>query len=359
MSEVVEELREVTVAPEDIERLLKKMRSELDPTGPTQPEFKPNVILSNFIITLCSPLAAVRDRLEKLSQELALLVPSRFFIVSLAENDIQKLDTSVRVKEIKSSSGHEFYSEEIFISASKSTLPLVSSLLRGLCISDVSIISYVMGEPSGEGDSAIDDLLQQLRNICDLFLYDSLDFQDYHKSVNSLFSLRRIVRPHNEIESRKLAPTSVRLRDLNWYRHERLRSLLAGLYDASDVTTKSIREVEVLLNQSKPNPTALILAGWLEEILGKKDLVKIVTGSTSSDKMDTFIKVVVKGKGFELSVSQDGDQFEVSSGDSIRKLSSKPLSSAQLISLPVQSSGLDDFFTKSLERSLSNSPTWA
>lgn len=359
MSEVVEEQSEISVPPEDIERALKKMRVEIDQSVTTQPEFKPSVILSNFIITLCAPLAKERDSLEKLLKELALLVPSRFFIVSIAEDDIDKLDTSVRVKEIKSSSGQEFYSEEIFISTSRSTLPLVASLLRGLCISDVSIISYVMGEPTEDGESSIDDLLQELRQICDLFLYDSKDFQDYQSSVTSLFSLRRIVRPHNEIESRKLAPTSVRLRDLNWYRHERLRSLLAGLYDASDITTEAISEVEVLLNQSRPSPTALILAGWLEEILGKKDLVKIISNSTLPAHTDSYVKIVVRGKGFELSVSQDGEQFEVASGGSVRKLHSKSSSSAQLISLPVQSSGLDDYFTKSLERSLSNLQSWA
>lgn len=90
------------------------------------------------------------------------------------------------------------------MTTSKSTLPLVSSLLRSLCVSDVSILSYVMGEPVEAGESVTEELLQYLREICDLFLYDSQEFGSYYDSVASLFALRRIVRPHNQQESRKL-----------------------------------------------------------------------------------------------------------------------------------------------------------
>jgi len=359
MADAVQEWLEVPVAAEDIERALKKMRAEKDgqPAG-TEPVGKPNVILSNFVITLCSPMPKVRAQLEILLSELAILIPSRFFIVSLAEEDAKDLSTAVRLREIKSSSGQDFYSEEIFIETSQSTLPWISSLLRSLFTSDVSIISYVIGEPTGDEESVYEELLQHLREMCDLFLYDSQDFTNFSDAVSSLLSLRRIVRPHHEAESRKLAPSSVRLRDINWCRYEKLRSLLAGLYDASHVSRSAIKSVEVVINQPRPSPTGLILAGWLGEALEQKELVKLVTANLTTGESKLFVKVVVKGDGFELSVSQDGDNFEVSSAGTVRKLNSKPLSTAQLISLPVQSSGLDDYFTKSLERSLSLAQTW-
>lgn len=90
-----EEGQEISVLPEEIERALKKIRAERDQSGKTDPSFKPSVILSNFIVTVCAPLASVRVELEKLLEELAILVPSRFFIVSLADTDISKLDTAV------------------------------------------------------------------------------------------------------------------------------------------------------------------------------------------------------------------------------------------------------------------------
>ena len=360
MADAVKEWLEESVTPEAIERTLKKMRSEKDTLASgAVPVIRPNVILSNFIITLCSPLNEVRQKLEGLLEELTVLIPSRFFIVSIADEDIKELSTAVRLREIKSSSGKEFYSEEIFIQTSKSTLPLIPSLLRSLFASDVSIVSYVEGEPTGKEGSTVDELLHQLREICDLFLYDSKDFKNYSHAVSELFALRRIVRPQKEVDSKKLAPTSVRLRDINWYRHERLRSLLASLYDASSFSSSAIKEVEVILNQEKPSATGLILAGWLGEVLENESLVKIITSKPTSGQTESYIKVLVKGDGLELAVSQDGDFFEVTSGGSTRRLNSKSSSVAQLISLPIQSSGLDDYFTKSLERSLTVCSKWA
>lgn len=123
----------------------------------------------------------------------------------------------------------------------------------------------------------------------------------------------------------------MRLRDLNWYRYEKLRSLLAGLYDASHLTNSAIKAVEVVINQPKPSPTSLLLAGWLSEIMGKKDIVKIVPVNLNSGESNSFLKVIVKGSGFEIAVSQDKDQFQVFSGESVRKLILKPLTTAQLI----------------------------
>jgi hypothetical protein len=349
MSDTTEENLESLVAPEEIERTLKKMR--LDRSGSSSTVI-PNIILSNFVITVPVELKKVRPQLEEMLEELALLVPSRFFIVSLGDAGATKLSTAVRLTEIKSSSGQNFFSEEVFVEASANTLSLVSSLLRSLCVSDAPIISYVMGEPIGAPDSDVEGLLNQLREICDLILYDSKEFENYSSSVNSLFSLRRIVRPTNEEASRKLAPSSVRLRDINWYRLEKLRSLLAGLYDAGGFSSSAIKAVEVHITQSKSTPTSLLLAGWLNEILQMEGLVKIVSAQTVKGASSSYIKVSVNGDNFNMSVSQDGDLFEVTTGESTRKLNSKSPSTSELISLPVQASGLDDYFTKSLERSL-------
>jgi hypothetical protein len=349
MSELTEENLEALVAPEDIERTLKKIR--VDRSGGSLTA-KPNIILSNFVITVPLALKRVRKQLEEMLEELALLVPSRFFIVSLGDSGTAKLATAVRLTEVKSSSGQHFFSEEVFVEAGTQSLSLVSSLLRSLCVSDAPIISYVMGEPIGGADSDVESLLNQLREMCDLILYDSKEFNNYSSSVNSLFSLRRIVRPANEEASRKLAPSSVRIRDLNWYRLEKLRSLLAGLYDAGGFSSSAIKSVELIIAQPKPTPTSLILSGWLNEIFNKAGLVKIVSDQKVSGASSSYIKVLVKGENFDISVSQDGDSFEVTTGESTRKLNSKSPSTSQLISLPVQASGLDDYFTKSLERSL-------
>lgn len=360
MSEELNGYPEVDVKPTDIEQALRKLIVEKNGgTTNNNKVGKPSVLLSNFVFTVFSPLAKAREQLDDLLGELAVMMPSRFFIVSLVEDDIKELKTAVNVREIRTSTGNQFLSEEIFISASKETLPLISSLLRHLFISDVPIISYIIEEPGCDDKRNFEGLLLYLKEVCDLFLFDSQKFKSYARAVSSLISLRRIIRPHKESESRKLAPTSVRLRDLNWYRHEKIRALLAGLFDTSNFTSSSIKEVEVVVNQKGISPTGLLLAGWLKEALGERDIVKLSSVALHGGESSSYIKLSVRGDSTELSVSQDGEKFEVCCGGSVRALSSKPLTTAQLMLLPIQSSGLDDYFTKSLEQSLFLAEKWA
>ncbi len=363
-SEIHHSELEVQVRPEDIERTLKQSRAERAAgRGQGASELHPSIILSNFIVTLPGDIKDSRQAVESLLAELSLTVPSRFFIISLDSASNERLTTAVRCR----LSTPDSYSEEIYIQASKETLPLVSSLLRSLCISDVSTVSYVMGEPwATDGDSqmaqSIEGLLTQLQDMCDLFLYDSRTFRNYKDSVSSLFSLRRIVRPVNEEASHKLARSTVRVRDLNWYRSEQLRSLLAEVFDAGEFGREgySIQSVEVISSNSKPDATSLLLAGWLKEILRSETgdaNVKFVSQKPKKNQ-GHFLKLLVKTDGLEFSVAQYEQMFEVSIGENSRRLTAREQSIAQLISLPMHSSGLDDYFTRSLERSLEIAALW-
>jgi len=365
------------VPSEDVEKMLKKVWSEAaqidertDSDGEKSPRLK--TTLANFVMVQTSPS---RGKLDEVISDLCIQFPSRFFIISFDSTiPVGTLSTGVSSRCVLAQSGQHVCSEEVLIRCGDSSSGNVGSLLRSLFVPDVPIIALVFGDPFQPSESALGDLLPQLREMCDLFLYDSRMFDDYVRGAELLLSLRRVGDggAHPSM-GRGRGNFGVGVRDLSWYLTQRYRGLLAERFDSGAYhdLIPSISKLSFTSAKGAQDPRALLLAGWIAAVLNWRAFSKsgaLVVGVTDSGK-----KVALEflqgepGSNFKFSIVADGAVFSVQYNDagSFYETSSKlkelekdrtltvpKFTLADLILAPVQSSGLDDFFTRSLERSI-------
>lgn len=375
------------VPPEDVERMLKKIWREavqIDESRDSSTEHQPRLrtALANLVLVL-SPdknpakgLPTVTELVNELISDLCVQFPSRFFLISFDDSlPNETLKTAVSSRCVLGSSGHHVCSEEISVSCGRGALPLAPSLLRSLFIPDVPIVSLILGDPTDSSDTSLVELLKQLGEMCDLFLYDSKLFRNYQRAASFLASLRK-TKPSEEGEKRKRGGSAiVRIRDLQWYRTERFRMLLAERFDGGRhrEIVPSIKEIKFTSAGGSIDPTSLLLGGWICAALGwkigeKSDEGLQCTTSSGAPRTIAFVanpgsqefSLSLKGSDIEFAVEfneasltyETSARFAFSEKMIERRLTVPKATLADLIALPMQSSGINDYFTRSLERSI-------
>ncbi len=365
------------IPPEEVEKALRRIwrdAAKVDEASDTGPQHAPRLRtrLSNFVIVLGPDVGDGKRVVNELITDLCLLFPSRFFVVELEkEDDGESVRTSVSSRCVLGSSGQHVCSEEVFIRCGGGTLKHVTSLLRSLFVPDVSIISFFLGDPSAPVNQPLTGLLQQLREMCDLLLYDSQLTKNYQREVGLFLSLRN---PSETSSARKGMPYVVRVRDLQWYRTLRLRMLLAEQFDTGRYRelVPAISKVRFSSARGATDPAAILLAGWISAVLGWKAGTRMSDGVLScktSKGKEASLEFVTEKEGFKVTLLSPGNEFSiefdeeqmlfetaarVESSEKIveRRLTVPRPSLAELLVAPIQSSGVNDYFTHSLERSL-------
>lgn len=344
------------VNPQEIERMLRSIWSEAVKLDRSEEEEAPRLrtTLSNFIIFRLSQVG-----LDDLIADLCVQFPSRFFVVSLDEQiDGEKISTGVSSRCVLSHGGRHVCSEEILIRCGQRAIPYVGSLLRSLFVPDVPIIALTLGEPT---TSESRDMLSLLGEMGDLFLYDSRSFGNFHFTAEFFLSLRR--------------EGNTGVRDLNWYRTARYRSLIAERFDSGVYRElwREISQVKFVSGDSIQDSRSLLLAGWMATVLNWRvssaapGVIRCTYEQGQSVEMQ-FVKADSPGT-FELEIKAAGDTFSVDYDYSLsryetsskfggdrkrveRTLTVPRFSLADLVVAPVQSSGVDDYFTRSLAKAI-------
>ncbi len=236
------------------------------------------VTLFNLIIFVSRHAQAVAaDVIDELIGKLCISCPSRFFVIEYGCDGAQaecvcdsKVVTSVSSRCVLANSGLHVCSEEVYLSVRPKSLPVVSNLLLSLMVPNASSVLLMLCDPArkllncwhAHAEDRFVRLVQSMAKQCELMLYDSALFENYHESLDSLL---------RQQESSLLPRGDLPHQDLNWQRTSRWRSLIAEQFDShcfSDALG-AIEQVRVISRTNEassssllvPSP-ALIMAGW-------------------------------------------------------------------------------------------------
>jgi hypothetical protein len=386
------------VALHEIEKqLLKEMRYAAETTlGEKSSSKDGNVraILSNFVIILPPNSNFSSNDSQKLLQSVSMLYPSRFFIITISEEE-QTPKCFVSSRCIMAQSGAHVCSEEIYINAGSNQVEFIPSLLTSLFVADVKRVLIVLGDlPANSREFLL--FLEKLRLQTDIILYDSFSFKDYSYSA-SIFS-----RNKSDSTESKINEKNIRIRDLSWYRTEKWRMLIAEHFDSPDYVSKidSITNLSFYYYHDQIPGEVLLLIGWIERCLSWQ-----FYDSTSTSSLTTLSYNSTKGNIHKITLHKLGgerkqeadklatlEQIDLSIGEikalelkrdfknqlvavttqpvtdskdsnvcdlSIRKVPFKSDSLEQLLLLPLHSSGIDDYFTSSFIRALDRSKVFS
>ena len=296
-SSVQNELNKIWRQTADLDFQREKVKS-----GEAAPRVR--AILSNLIILVSEKnYADHKANIERLITEMCVSHPSRFFVVLYRPNSEKSsqshtLSTAVSSRCVLSNSQAHVCSEEIYISAKGSGVLSVSHLLLSLLVPDVTTTLLVFGDFDAEGRQAEEltksgvvteesflGLVAGIQKQCDRVIYDSGTFTDFYLSEKVLWTLNPI--PSAEILAKPYTAFQ-RLRDSNWSRLKRWRSLVAeqfdstlfadGLTDISSIKLYSTATEKEIKSGNLPAET-ILLAGWFFKSLGINSIKLTKTGS--------------------------------------------------------------------------------
>ena len=268
------------VDPSEIEReLLRAWRDAaqdevaLPPNGDA-PAARVRATLANFVILTSEGEADCSGAIDELISSLCANHPSRFFTLrlgdELASPGISPLRAAVSSRCVVARSGRRVCSEEVSLSFTASGARSVPNLLLSLFTADVPVVLLVRADVfHTAGDSVLRDLFLKLASLAQIVLYDSQGYSDYHSSVAAMFQLIGAEDQRGQWSPRA---TPLRLRDLNWYRSERWRLLIAEQFDSERFRrgVKSVRSLTLSCRALSPEDLpskACLLSGWFCDAL--------------------------------------------------------------------------------------------
>lgn len=372
----------VVTAPADIEKELRRIWREaakLDSQNEAEVQPRIRAVLSNILLIVSSEIS--NAQVDKLVEELLLTYPSRFFIIR--QNEATELETRVSSRCVMTSAGNHVCSEEVLISASAAGIPFVPNLLLSLLVADVGVKAILLGDPAGEN---VFSLLTRVLPMVDLVIYDSILCPNVCDATARFLNLRE---PSKRGEERdKKRERRMRMRDLNWYRLERWRTLVAEQFNRQSLRAEamSIREIRLTSagkTETPPAGEAMLLAGWVAACLKHSaGFSKTQTGKSihvrsldekhpleiffdeqeSNLEKGSLVGVeIAMTNGTKVSLQLDGKEQVVHVQTSIkgsgagvadtsdRRVAFPLLAPERLMSEPLNSSGVDDYFMRSLE----------
>ncbi|MCC6952879.1 MAG: glucose-6-phosphate dehydrogenase assembly protein OpcA [Deltaproteobacteria bacterium] len=269
---------QVHVNPAEIERELLRVWREtaaLDmsaqPTQGAERDTRVRAILSNFvIISRADDQTVPAGHIDDIVTAMCVSYPSRFFILRCGDVNGPELDTSVSSRCVLARSGAHVCSEELHVRASEAGLRFVPNLLRSLYAADVPVVLLLVGDAlGGTSASGVRTLIRTLEAEANMTVFDSGNFADFGAGLNVLKDATGV--GLDDVSSRALR------RDLNWYRLERWRVLIAEQFDAeryaqgvtniSRVRLTCAVEPKMLHDGFVPSES-LLLGAWFSIALG-------------------------------------------------------------------------------------------
>lgn len=273
-------------------------------------------ILANLVIVTCGGEGVYSRRvIDSLLTELCISQPSRYFVLSF-ESGLEKLQTAVSSRCVRTLSGAHVCSEEIYLAFGPNQSAVVPQLLLSLLVPDVNTELIVLCDPAGspnqangQGDQvkwqSFLQVLTGLEKISDRILVDSAIFSNYAFSVNLLQKLttdRYLGWNEGSVGSSGFAVGGEgKLNDLSWLRgvdwrgaiaeHLSLPHLVSSLDQVQRLTFTALLGGEGEFLSRFPREMFL-LAAWLTDRLGwtcqgRKGKEDALLFQTSSGKTKT------------------------------------------------------------------------
>lgn len=307
------------VEPSQIERELVKIwreaaaadaaeESSAHSSGEIAPRLRAtlcNLILVGGAVTDSS----VQRYVDSVITELCVAHPSRFFVVDLeselpavggggpeAVSETSKLvQTGVSSRCVLANSGAHLCSEEVYVRATPAGVVVVPNLLTSLLVADVEVVLALVVDPllvnNLDSSAPMDRLLVGLRPLVDKLVYDSSTFVDYRQSLECLLRFGRVGATSVTADGTLQfdGAHQVTVRDLNWQRTKRWRTLIAEQFSGqrfergeeavAGVRLEACCDGDALGRGIVP-ADVLLLAGWFVASLRYK-LTGVRTGSGS------------------------------------------------------------------------------
>lgn len=277
-------------------------------------------ILSNLVIVTCGGQGVYSRRvIDSLLTELCISRPSRYFVISF-EPGLEKLQTAVSSRCVRTLSGAHVCSEEIYLAFGSNQSAVVPQLLLSLLVPDVNTELIILCDPAQSGNAADQEqwqsflqVLSGLEQISDRILVDSAIFSNYCVSFEILQKLTADRYAGWNEGSVGSSGFSVgrdgKLNDLSWLRgvdwrgsiaeHLSLPHLVTSLDQVQRLTFTYVLEDKVK-GEAKGEwlPREMfLLSGWLTDRLGwtcqgRKGKEDVLLFQTASGK-----KGIVEWKG--------------------------------------------------------------